>query len=95
MKWFVLEKNSNFNLPEWARTFGIDDNGVVFIPAAVTEIPEDEVYQRLETYSDIPMAQYCEHFYMPSGWLAQEFPAISDLCQMFEIQAKKVKVTPH
>lgn len=95
MKWYVLEKNDNFNLPEWYRTFGIDNDGLLYIPAAVTQYPEDEVLERLDadTNSDIPMAQYNDHFYMLSTWLSKTYPQTADLCQMFELQASKVSVT--
>ena len=92
MKWYVLDKNENFNLPEWSRTFGVDEDGLVFIPAAVAQIPENDVYLRMESdsNSDIPMAQYNEHYYMPSSWLSKAFPEIADVCQLFGDQAKKV-----
>lgn len=90
MKWYLLDKNENLSLPEWARTFGLED-GVVFVPAALAQIPENKVCQYFDETADpdAPMAQYNEHFYMPSSWLSQEFPEIADVCRLFELQAQK------
>jgi hypothetical protein len=94
MNWYVLEKNTNFNLPEWSRTFGIDEGGLLYVPAAVTLIPEDEVLKRLDAdpNANIPMAQYNDHFYMPGNWLSKEYPQIADICLLFEYQAQKINV---
>lgn len=91
MRWYVLEKNKNLNLPEWVRTFGLDESGMVFVPAAVAQIPERDVCKRLDMDGDIPLAEYDEHFYVPSNSLAHAFPEIADVCQLFELQATKLK----
>lgn len=90
MKWYVLEKNQNFNLPEWARTFGVNDEDIVFVPAGISPVSENEVYDRSSDV-DIFCAQYNDHMYMPSNWLGNEFPEVADLCRMFENQAEKIK----
>ncbi len=91
MKWYVLEKNANLGLPEWARTFGLGEDDMVYIPAAVTQMPEQEVYLRFQSDSGASLPSYNDHLYLPVTWLSREYPETADLCELFEHQAEKIK----
>jgi len=89
MQWFKVEKTFTPNFPEWTIKFGIDENGVVFVPAAMAKIPEEEVYMCTLFDSTVSIS-HKNHWYVPSSWLAKEFPDTSDLCSSIELKAREI-----
>lgn len=45
MKWFYLENNDTSKEPEWVRSVGIRNDGIVLMPAAMSETKEFDVYK--------------------------------------------------
>lgn len=91
MKWYLLENSETYNLPDWVRTFGIDEYGIVFMAFAVTQLDDSEAYPRIDSSSnpDLPSIQYNDHLFLPCHWLSEEFPEIADICGLIESQATK------
>lgn len=86
MQWYAMSNNEKSNIPEWARSFGINDKGVVFAPASMAKTPEKEVY--LCTHFDgTPSAIHKDHYYVPTSWLSKEFPETAELCALIEKEA--------
>ncbi|WP_202862825.1 hypothetical protein [Microbulbifer sp. A4B17] len=64
MKWFSVKNSAIKGFPEWVRSFGIDEEGIVFVPAAMAKVEENEVY--LCTLSDgTPSVMYKKHCFVP------------------------------
>lgn len=88
MKWFTVDDIGIKNLPEWTRSFGISDENVVFVPAAIAEVSEDEIH-KCTLYDGTPSTTYKKHRYVPVKWLTKEFPKNSELCEMIEARAQE------
>ena len=89
MEWFYLEKQENSKLPEWKRSFAINDDGVVFVPGALAGISENEVHL-CSHFDATPSVENKNHRYFPSKWLAKEFPKSSQLCALIEQEAERI-----
>lgn len=88
MQWFEVENPENKKIPKWKRSVGLSEEGVVFVPAAMTG-NESEVFL-CAGYDGTTVVQYLNHVYVPAGWLAAEFPKTAEIC---EIINKKVRET--
>jgi hypothetical protein len=78
VKWYEIDKDQWAKLPEWARTYGINERGLVFIPAAVGG-DEWKVYL-CTTFDSTPAAVLNEHYYVPAIWLHSKFPESKEIC---------------
>lgn len=81
LSWLECENNGK-KVPKWMMTVGVSDTGLVFVPAAITG-REQEVFL-CAAYDGTPYASYRNHVFVPSTWLAAEFPDCRDLCEAME-----------
>lgn len=89
MQWFEIDDPKANDFPVWAKSFSINDEGRLFVPAAIAKVPEQEVF--LCTLSDsIPSILHKNHRYVPAKWLATEFPKASELCRLIEAAATEL-----
>lgn len=89
MQWYAVENTETSKFPEWARSFGINDQRQVFVPAAMANVPEREVH--LCTLSDnTPSIVYKDHYFVPADWLCQEFPKTKELCEIIKASAAEL-----
>lgn len=89
MKWLTIENSENADdpqFPEWARTVGITDQGLVFVPAGLAG-SEDEVAMCM-LYDGTESHLYRNHTYVPADWMAAEFPKTIEACKSIVLKAQ-------
>lgn len=84
--WLECPNTDGKKVPKWLMTLGISDAGVIFVPAAITG-REQEVFL-CTAYDGTRIARYRNHLFVPSTWLAKEFPKTRELCESMEKWAK-------
>lgn len=86
--WFAVSNPEQKRYPEWRRSFGVSDEGEVFVPAAMAgDSPEDEVM--LCAAGDCQStALHLDHYFVPSAWLKREFPKHRELIELIEERAQ-------
>lgn len=78
-----VEKDSKKRkIPAYLRTAGVDEEGTVFAPAAVTGNEMSAVL--LANWDGVPTAIFGGHFFLPTTWLAQNWPHVERLCEKIE-----------
>ncbi|MGC5699277.1 hypothetical protein J4P02_03630 [Pseudomonas sp. NFXW11] len=86
--WFCVSNPDGKRFPEWRRSFGVSDGGVVFVPAAMAG-DETEMNVMLCASSDgQSTAVHLDHHFVPSDWLKREFSKHSELIEMIEARAQ-------
>lgn len=86
MQWYVAEFTEGKKIPKWQRTLAVDDNGTIYVPAAIAG-NEMSVFLAV-TYDNIPVICDSNHLYVPVTWLAREYPDTADLCALIESNVK-------
>jgi hypothetical protein len=84
--WYEVPQPEGKKLPKWTRSAAISDDGKVFIPCAIGG-DEQEVFL-CTLYDHTPSVEYLNHHYVPSDWLAKEFP---DAKETAEFIASKIR----
>ncbi len=82
MKFYELNSTGNTNLPKWMRSFGIDMDGGIFVPAEYSGQGEMET-MLCASYDGISISSYRGHTFVPLAWLEKEFPKRVVLCFFF------------
>jgi len=83
---FIQDSLPGKKTPKWKRSFGLSDDGVIFIPGAIVA-NETKVFL-CAGFDGIPAITYSKHPYFPVTWLATEFPKSKELCQKIEANIK-------
>lgn len=88
IQWFSVSNLDGKRIPEWRRSFGIGDNGKVFVPAAMAG-DETEMNVMLCALADTQgTALHLEHHFVPSDWLKNVYPKHSELIEIIEARAQ-------
>lgn len=88
-QWFSVPNPEGKRIPEWRRSFGVSDNGVVFVPAAMAD-DETEMNVVLCACGDgISTALHLDHHFVQSDWLKREFPKHAELIESIEACAQR------
>lgn len=88
VQWFSVSNPDGKRFPEWRRSFGIGDDGIVFVPAAMAG-DETEMNVMLCALADNQgTAVHLDHHFVPSDWLKNVFPKHSELIEMIEARAQ-------
>ncbi|MDU8428602.1 hypothetical protein RYA99_09430 [Pseudomonas syringae pv. actinidifoliorum] len=88
VKWFSVSNPDGKRFPEWRRSFGVGDNGTVFVPSAMAG-SETEVNVMLCALADRQRtATHLNHHFVPSDWLKNEFPKHFELIEIIETRAQ-------
>ncbi|KPW65687.1 Uncharacterized protein ALO82_02266 [Pseudomonas syringae pv. broussonetiae] len=86
--WFCVSNPDGKRFPEWRRSFGVSDVGVVFVPAAMSG-EETEMNVMLCACGDgQSTAVHLDHHFVPSDWLKREFPKHFELIEIIEARAQ-------
>ena len=72
MQEFIVEGPGSEYFTQWQRTSFVDDNGTVFIPAAIFDSERRILWCLL--YDNIKMMYQNRHVYAPTWWLIKEYP---------------------
>lgn len=84
IQWYAVANPEGKRYPEWRRSFGVTDMGIVFVPAAMAG-DETEMNVMLCACGDgQSTAVHLEHHFVPSGWLKAEFPKHVELIEVIE-----------
>lgn len=86
--WFSVPNLQTTRYPEWRRSFGVNEEGIVFVPAAMAGDASEHWVVVLATTESQPMAVYLNHHFVPSGWLKREFAKHRDLIEIIEARAQ-------
>jgi hypothetical protein len=90
VQWFSVSNPQKKRYPEWRRSFGVSDEGKVFIPAAMAGT-DSELHVMLGAAGDgQPTVAHLDHYFVPSGWLKREFPKHEELIEIIEARAQTV-----
>ncbi len=72
MKFYELNSTGDTNLPKWMRSFGVDIDGDIFVPAIYSG--QSEMATMLcASYDGIPISSYKRHTFVPLEWLEKEY----------------------
>lgn len=88
MQWIEMENPIGKRVPRWQRSAGISDDGIVFVPGAMTG-NEQEILL-CAAYDGTSVVSYLNHLYVPSHWLAKEFPKTKEVCELIERKIKEI-----
>ena len=88
MHWVEIEQPKGSSVPLWQRCGGVAEDGVVFIPAAVTG-NEQDVEARAKA-SGTTVVNHLDHLFVPATWMAVEFSALKQLCELMETKVKGI-----
>jgi hypothetical protein len=82
MRWFMVEQTGFETVPEWVRSACLNDDGRVFAPAIVAG---DEMRVLLcAAFDGVSLILDDGHAYLPTDWLAREYPEVADVCARIE-----------
>jgi len=84
IQWYLMESPANF--PKWKRTFGVSDDGVVFLPAGIAG--NEQAVLLSASYDGVEVAQDFGHLYVSATWMAREYPRTAEICAAAEKYAR-------
>lgn len=82
MKTYTVENPEGKRLPAWARTAFVDDDGVIFAPAAIAG--NERAVLLCAMQDGVPLMSDKGHTYVPTSWIAQEYPSQLGTCLSIE-----------
>ncbi|NWE28583.1 hypothetical protein [Pseudomonas gingeri] len=88
IRWFAAPNPDGKRFPEWRRSFGVDEAGIVFVPAAMAGDETEMNVMLCASSEGQSTAVHLDHYYVPSGWLKREFPKHAELIEMIEVFAR-------
>ncbi|MEB5934969.1 hypothetical protein MXL15_22505 [Pseudomonas mosselii] len=86
--WFCVSNPDGKRFPEWRRSFGVSDGGVVFVPAAMAGNETEMNVMLCASGDGESTAVHLDHHFVPSDWLKHEFPKHFELIEMIEARAQ-------
>lgn len=96
IRWFAASNPDGKRFPEWRRSFGVDESGIVYVPAAMAGDETEMNVMLCASSEGQSTAVHLDHHYVPSGWLKREFPKHFELIEMIEVFAwERVGGTSH
>ncbi len=72
MEWFEVSAGGR-KMPKWLRRAVRDDDGTIFLPAAIAGVSEMEMLL-CAGYDGTPAIVDGNHAYYPADWIAREWP---------------------
>lgn len=88
MQWIEVENSEGKKISKWKRSVGLSNEGVVFVPAAMTG-NESDVFL-CAGYDGTSVVQYLNHIYVPADWLAAEFPKTAEICKIISDKVREI-----
>jgi hypothetical protein len=78
---------SGTRAPQWHFSAAINDNGIVFAPAAI--VGNEQRIMLCAAFDGGPAVIKKGHVYLPTDWLIKEFPDWAEVFRAIERRAKK------
>lgn len=86
--WFSVPDLEKKRYPEWRRSFGVNDERRVFVPAAMAGDTAAHLVVVIAITENQPVVEYLNHPFVPSDWLKKDFPKYRDLIEIIEARAQ-------
>jgi hypothetical protein len=83
MTWFTMANPPGSDRPAWMRSAALADDGTVFAPAAIAG-NELRSFLVAAWDGDVPTVTDHGHYYLPTSWLAREYPDVADIGTLIE-----------
>jgi hypothetical protein len=84
LQWrFVPQPETGKQVPKWMRSAAIDDDGTVFVAAAMAGNAQASFLSAC--FDGVPVVQdRWGHVYLPTSWMAQEYSSWSEVFASIE-----------
>lgn len=76
--------------PRWLASAAMAPDGTVFVPAAYAG--DEHKVKLCAVFDGETILEKGGHIYVPSGWLAREYPDTADLCELIGRRVKALTV---
>jgi hypothetical protein len=86
IQWHLMNPPAGHNLPKWKCTFGVSDDGVVFLPAVIAG--DEQAVLLCASYDGVEAVQGFGHLYVSTTWMAREYPPTAEICAAAEKYAR-------
>jgi len=83
--WHLMKSPESY--PKWKRTFGVLDERTVFLPAIIAG--NEQAVLLSAGFDGVEVAQEFGHLYVPTEWMAREFPSTAEICAAAEDYARR------
>jgi hypothetical protein len=89
LPYVFCENPAGLSIPEWVRSlvYAFDDN-ITFAPAVIAG--NEETVAAYTLFDGVSTVTYRDHLYLPTDWIAQEYPARADLCRRIECWIQEI-----
>jgi hypothetical protein len=82
MQWFAVKRPQGTREPQWKFCAAIDAEGIVFAPAAIAG--NEQAVLLCAAYDGVSAVINKRHVYLPTTWLANEYPDTADVFRRIE-----------
>lgn len=90
-QWYELEQiPGTKRLPLWARSIAISVDGTIFLPAVLAGSELAVVLCAFDDRVPVALGRQDRHCYVPSWWLAREYPDLAPTCTRVEQRIRAV-----
>jgi hypothetical protein len=86
MQWFSVIRPQGTREPQWKLCAGIDDDGTVFAPAGIAG--NEQTVLLCALFDGVPAVVDKRHVYLPTTWLANEYPDMAEVFRTIERESK-------
>lgn len=87
LRWCHVSNPPGDRIPRWCRSAALAADGTIYAPAAMTDNEQAAIHAAAWD-GDVPMVIDDGHAYLPTRWLAREFPHIADICDRIEARVR-------
>lgn len=79
LRWCAVPNPPGHRKPEWFRSAALAEDGTVYAPAVVAG--NELAVTMAATYDGVSALVSDHHVYLPTDWLAREYPVVADICE--------------
>ncbi len=92
MQWYTVENEGDGRkLPEWVRSVGVREDGVIFVPGEMAGASERDVFM-CSHYDATPSVTYLKHRFFPLDWIVSEFPKAREMGEVVRNKLREAGV---
>ena len=90
LHWYQIDNPKGQTVPRWQCQAACAADGTIFAPAAIAG-NETAVFL-CAGYDGVPCVVDAKHVYLPTDWLAREYPAVRDICAVIEKRVREAEL---
>jgi hypothetical protein len=83
LRWIVAANPPGYDEPAWKRSAAIDDRGTIYAPAVISD-GECTALFKAACDGDVVGIEVDGHIFLPTRWLAREYPGDADIYALIE-----------